>query len=202
MRGMLVVGEEILRLWAAILRGMVSPAVTVIRELSVGRWGLTRARAVARQAEGSRSAVRALVTALFGAKVEERKRAADVARRITEVSAEPLRSFADELMGLLGEIAVEESRTRWHLGLVVARVAHTPEQRRRAGRLMELLAQDESNVVRCSAVEGFALLACDEPELRDAAEEVVMQALREGSEAERCRAREGRRRLDAAPKNM
>lgn len=32
------------RLVAAILRIMVSPAVKVIRELGVGRWGLTRAR--------------------------------------------------------------------------------------------------------------------------------------------------------------
>jgi len=63
---------------------------------------------------------------------------------------------------------------------------------------MELLAQNESNVVRCSAVEGLTLLACDEPELRHSAEGTVMRALREGTPAERCRARQGRRRMDAA----
>ncbi len=68
------------RLVAAILRTMVSPAVKVIRELGVGRWGLTRARPAAREIEGSRSAVRAWVTALFAAEVELRKRVADVAR--------------------------------------------------------------------------------------------------------------------------
>jgi len=78
------------RLVAAILRTMVSPAVKVIRELGVGRWGLTRARPAAREIEGSRSAVRAWVTALFAAEVELRKRVADVARRMTEISAEPL----------------------------------------------------------------------------------------------------------------
>jgi len=67
---------------------------------------------------------------------------------------------------------------------------------------MELLAQDESNVVRCSAVEGLTLLACAEPELRDAAEGVAMQVLGEGTAAERCRARQGRRRMDAARREM
>ncbi len=111
---------------------------------------------------GDKSAVKALVSAMFGDDPELRKRAADVARRIAERDAAPLERFADELAGLLAEVPVEESRTRWHLGLVVARVAHTREQRLRAARLMELLMEDESNVARCSAVEGIALLACQE----------------------------------------
>lgn len=63
---------------------------------------------------------------------------------------------------------------------------------------MELLAADESNVVRCSGVEGIALLACGEPSLWGVAEEVVERALREGTKAERCRAREGKRRMERA----
>ena len=46
---------------------------------------------------------------------------------------------------------------------------------------MGLLAQDESNVVRCSAVEGIGLLALQEPSLRDEAEEMVERYLREGT---------------------
>ncbi len=71
----------------------------------------------------------------------------------------PLERYADELAGLLETLPVEESRTRWHLGLVVPRVAHTRVQRLRAARTMSLLTEDESNVVRCSAVEGIGLLA-------------------------------------------
>ena len=177
------------------LRGMRDAAAVLVEEMRSGRWGLARARVIARKVEASKRAVRALVAAIFGDETELRKRAADVARRVTERSAEPLWSYADELAGLLAEMPVEESRTRWHLGLVVARVAHTREQRWRAGRLMELLAQDESNVVRCSAVEGIAVLACEEGSLREVAEEMVERALREGTKAERCRAREGRRRM-------
>ncbi len=160
------------------------------------RWGLARAQATSRQIEGDTRAVRALVAAMFDDEPEMRKRASDVARRITDRATKPLERYADELAGLLAEVSVAESRTRWHLGLVVARVAHTREQRLRAARLMELLMEDESNVARCSAVEGIALLACQEASLREVAEEMMERALREGTLAMKCRAREGKRRLE------
>jgi hypothetical protein len=106
------------------------------------------------------------VRELFGEDVEVRKRAADVARRITERDGRLLEPYADELAGLLETVPVEESRTRWHLGLAVPRVAHTRMQRLRAARTMLLLAEDGSNVVRCSAVEGLGLLALQDASLR------------------------------------
>jgi hypothetical protein len=54
---------------------------------------------------------------------------------------------------------------------------------------MSLLAQDESNVVRCSAVEGLGLLAMQEASLRDDAEEMIERFLREGTKAMKSRAR-------------
>jgi hypothetical protein len=171
-----------------------------MRELNSGKWGLTRAREIARAVEADRSRVKALIESLFGDDAEIRKRAADVARRIVERDATPLERYVDELAGLLAEVSVEESRTRWHLGLVVAKTAHTREQRLRAARLMELLMEDESNVARCSAVEGIGLLACQEPSLREAAEEMVERALREGTLAMKCRAREAKRRMERTSK--
>ncbi|WP_263366329.1 hypothetical protein [Edaphobacter bradus] len=171
-----------------------------MRSLGEGTWGLERARQTAREIEGDRRAVKALVEAMFGDESETRKRAADVARRITEQDAAPLERYADELAGLLAEISVEESRTRWHLGLVVARVAHTREQRLRAARLMELLFEEESNVARCSAVEGMGLLAGQEASLREIAEEMIERSLREGTLAMKCRAREAKRRLEKVRK--
>lgn len=161
--------------------------------LEEGSWGLERARAEARKIEGSPGTIRHLVAALFADVPELRKRAADLARRITERDPAPLWPYADELAGLLAEIDPGESRTRWHLGLVVARVAHTQEQRLRAARMMELLAGDGSNVVRCSAIEGLGLLAAAESSLREIAAETIDRALRSGSKAEKCRAREARR---------
>jgi HEAT repeat protein len=159
------------------------------RQLRVARWGLPLARAIAGEIVGDMAGVHALVRELFGDDVEVRKRAADVARRITESDGGVLEAYADELAGLLETLPVEESRTRWHLGLVVPRVAHTRMQRLRAARTMSLLAEDESNVVRCSAVEGLGLLAMHEVSLRDEAEEMVEKFLREGTLAMKNRAR-------------
>lgn len=167
-------------------------------ELLKGQWGLARARAVARKVEHDSRAVKALTEAMFGDEAELRKRASDVARRITEQDSRPLERYADELAGLLAEVPVAESRARWHLGLVVARVAHTREQRLRAARLMELLMADESNVVRCSAIEGIGLLAVDEPSLRDIADEMILRALTTGTKAMKARARHAKRRLEKA----
>ncbi len=164
--------------------------------LSGGRWGLVRAREIARAVEIDRPAMKALIQSMFGDDAEIRKRAADVARRIVERDATPLKRYADELAGLLAEVSVEESRTRWHLGLVVAKVAHTREQRLRAARLMELLMEDESNVARCSALEGIGLLAMEESSLRSIAEEMIERALREGTLAMKCRARHAKRMLE------
>jgi hypothetical protein len=169
-----------------------------MRSFGEGRWGLARARETAREVEADPRAVKELMKAMFGDKAEIRKRAADVARRITEKDAAQLERYADELAGLLAEISVEESRTRWHLGLVVARVAHTREQRLRAARLMELMMEEKSNVARCSAVEGIGLLAIEESSLREVAEEMIARALQEGTLAMKCRAREAKRRMERA----
>jgi hypothetical protein len=154
---------------------------TLGAQLRSGAWGLARARGIAEEICGDKEGVRALVRELFGEDVEVRKRAADVARRITEKDARPLERYADELAGLLETLPVEESRTRWHLGLVVPQVAHSTVQRLRAARTMWLLTEDESNVVRCSAVEGMGLLALEEASLRDEAEEMIERYLREGT---------------------
>ena len=168
------------------------------RQLRGARWGLPLARSLAEEICDGKAGVRALVRELFGDDVEVRKRAADVARRITEVDAAPLEFYADELAGLLAEIPVEESRTRWHLGLVVARVAHTREQRLRAARLMELLMEEESNVARCSAIEGIGLLASEEPSLCGVAADMIARALREGTLAMKNRAKRAKKRLETA----
>jgi hypothetical protein len=169
----------------AILRRMGS----LRRQLRGPKWGLYLARKIAEEIGTDKFAVRALVRELFDDEIEVRKRAADVARRITEADGSLLGPYADEFAGLLETLPVEESRTRWHLGLVVPRVACTCAQRLRAARTMSLLAEDESNVVRCSAVEGMGLLALQEPSLRNEAEEMVERYLREGTVAMKSRAR-------------
>jgi hypothetical protein len=61
---------------------------------------------------------------------------------------------------------------------------------------MSLLAEDESNAVRCSAVEGLATLALTEDSLREEAEALVEQFLwKGGTPAMQVRARHAQKRL-------
>jgi hypothetical protein len=158
-------------------------------------WGLGQSRMLAREIGDYKPSLRALVGELFGEEVALRKRAADVARRITELDAAPLQRYADELAGLLESLPVDESQTRWHLALVVSRGAHTHVQRLRAARILSLLTEDESNALRCAAMEGMATLALSEPSLRDEAEALVEQFLWNGTPAMKARARHMQRRL-------
>src|SRR5258705_13202188 len=113
-------------------------------QLRGARWGLLLARSLAQEIAGdkarARVLVRALVRELFDEDVEVRKRAADVARRGTELDGRLLQPYADELAGLLETLPVEESRTRWDLGLVGPRGAHTRMQRLRAAPTKSLPA--------------------------------------------------------------
>ena len=70
----------------------------------------------------------------------------------------------------------------------------------RAARTMSLLAGDESNVVRCSAVEGLGLLALQEASLRDEAEEMIEKFLREGTLAMKSRSRHVKKKLEKTAK--
>jgi len=163
--------------------------------LRVRPWGLTQSRLLARVIGDYKPSLRALVGELFGEDVRLRKRAADVVRRITDEDRVPLERYADELAGLLESLPVEEPQTRWHLALAVSRVAHTQAQRLRAARILSLMVEDESNAVRCAAMEGMATLALSEPSLRDEVEALVEQFLCNGTPAMKARARHMQKRL-------
>jgi len=164
-------------------------------------WGLAIARAQAQHllaCPNRRQVARALVTCLLTEDRELRVRAADVARRMTESDAESLAPHAAELASILAEIPIPESRSRWHLGLVVARTARTPQQIRLAAEILWQLAEDKCNVVRCSAVEGLGLLAYRDRSLYSSVEPFLHRALLSGTPAMRVRARDALRRLQSS----
>jgi hypothetical protein len=160
--------------------------------LRTSTWGLGAARAHARNllASPARSrTARQLVTAMASSNPELRLRAADVARRITEKDPTLLAPHTADIAGILAEVPIEESRTRWHLGLVAARTAHAPAQIRLVAGLLWPLSRDKSNVVRCSAVEGLGLLALRDPSLRKSVTPYLEEAFATGTPAMRVRAR-------------
>jgi hypothetical protein len=155
-------------------------------------WGLAAARAQAHRLlvhQDRRRPARELIAALITGNPEQRVRAADVARRITERDIDFLAPHAAEIASILAETPIAQSRTRWHLGLVAARSARTSQQIRLAAEILWQLAEDRSNVVRCSAVEGLGLLARRDPSLRSNVEPFLHQALLTGTPAMRVRAR-------------
>jgi hypothetical protein len=156
-------------------------------------WGLDEARAQAQRQLAQRDrrrTARRLVTAMSSSDQEQRLRAADVARRITERDIDLLAPHAAEIASILADTPIAESRARWHLGLVAARSARTPQQIRLAAAILWQFAEDKSNVVRCSAVEGLGLLARRDPSLRSTVEPFLHQALLIGTPAMRVRARD------------
>jgi hypothetical protein len=155
-------------------------------------WGLDEARAQAQRLlaqQDRRRPARELIAALITSNPDQRVRAADVARRITERDVDFLAPHAAELASILADTPIAESRTRWHLGLVAARSARTPQQIRLAAAILWQLAEDKSNVVRCSAVEGLGLLARRDASLRSTVEPFLHQALLTGTCAMQVRAR-------------
>jgi hypothetical protein len=167
-------------------------AMTALNLLKPAWWGLDQARTQAQRLlarKDRRRTARQLVSALITNDPDQRVRAADVARRITELDTEFLASHAAELASILAETPIHESRARWHLGLVVSRSARTPQQIRLAAEILWQLSEDKSNVVRCSAVEGLGLLARRDRSLRPTVEPYLHHALVTGTPAMRVRAR-------------
>lgn len=168
---------------------------------SPGAWGLNRARNVAAilmSYPDQAQARRELLRWAMSENPETRKRAADTARRISEKDCTLLQASAAQFAAILAETPPAESRTRWHLGLVVARTARSASEIATAAELMWLLTEDRSNVVRCSAVEGLGLLALRSSDVREQAEPYLHTALRSGTPAMKCRAREALAKLRTA----
>jgi hypothetical protein len=109
-------------------------------------WGLDEARAQAQRllAQQDRRLARQLVAAISTSNPEQRVRAADVARRVTERDVDFLVPHAAEIASILADTPIAESRTRWHLELVAARSARPPQQIRLAAEILWQLAEGKS----------------------------------------------------------
>lgn len=156
--------------------------------LERGPWRLRRAQEAAARVLANPKLVQILLRDLFSDDAALRWRAADTARRVTDKQPALLEPYADDLIGLFSESGEDNWRTRAHLGLVVARIAHSRSLQMRAAGLLRPLYYDSSNVVRCTAIEGLGLLAKHEPALWPQVEPLLEEALATGTLAMRNRA--------------
>jgi hypothetical protein len=167
--------------------------------LTKGAWGLPRAKEAAARVLTQKTLTKPLVQALLSDDAVLRHRASDTARRVTEKAPALLESYAEALIGLFSESAPHHAednwRTRAHLGLVCARIAHTRPQRLRVAGLLMPLYRDPSNMVRCTSIEGLGILARQEPSLRSQCEAIAEEALATGTLAMKDRARHALARL-------
>ena len=152
---------------------------------------MPRAKAAAERIFAKPALIAALMRALLSDDASLRQPAADTARRITERSPELLTPHAEKLIGAFAASEEDNWRTRAHLGLVAARIARSRSQRLRVAGLLMPLYYDPSNVVRCTAIEGLAILAKAEPSLRPQFEAIAEESLATGTLAMKNRAHHG-----------
>jgi len=116
-----------------------------------------------------------------------RMRAADAAEKVTVARPELLKSYKQELLGLLGE--TEQIELRWHLALMVPRLELTRPERERAAATLQRYLEDRSSIVKTFALQGLADLARQDSNLREPALQALEESLRTGTAAMKARAR-------------
>lgn len=155
------------------------------------RWRTPQIKELARELLGEpnrKAVIRNLMEALFEEDRVLRETAAHLARWMTEKEPDLLSAYADELIGLLASTPLEEKWGRCYLGLIASKSASDKRQRLRVAELMRRLWEDDQNVVRCTAIDGFARVAIAEPSLQEEAKMMIEQARRHGTPAMRARA--------------
>jgi HEAT repeat protein len=122
-----------------------------------------------------------------------RMRAADAMEKATVCAPELLRPFKRELLGLMEEATQQE--VRWHLALMVSRLALTAAERRRAVAALRTYLEDRSSIVKTFAMQGLADLAVQDGTLREETVELLRVLTRTGTAAMRARGRKLLQRL-------
>jgi hypothetical protein len=116
-----------------------------------------------------------------------RMRAADAAEKATRTEPGLLMPYKRELLGLLTEAVQQE--LRWHLALMVPRLALNAKERELAASLLGRYLQDRSSIVKTFSLQGLAELAQDDPSLRPTVIEILRAATRSGTPAMKARSR-------------
>lgn len=116
-----------------------------------------------------------------------RMRAADAAEKVTVTRPELLKPHKQEFLGLLAE--AEQIELRWHLALMVPRLALNAPERQRAAASLQRYLEDRSSIVKTFALQGLADLARRDPRLRELARRNCEESLRTGTAAMKARAR-------------
>ncbi len=116
-----------------------------------------------------------------------RMRAADAAEKVTRKNHEWLEPYKKELLGLMAEAGQQE--LRWHLAVMIPRLALSANERQRAISSLNEYLDDRSSIVKTFALQGMADLAETAPDLRPGVVEILREAPRTGTAAMKARSR-------------
>jgi hypothetical protein len=116
-----------------------------------------------------------------------RMRAADAAEKISVQEPGLLAPFKAELLGLLVE--AEQQELRWHLALMIPRLALTKKERQCATEGLRRYLEDRSSIVKTFALQGLTELAAVDRSLLPEVRETLEAAECAGTPAMRARAR-------------
>ncbi|MGA3373992.1 MAG: hypothetical protein ABSC48_19805 [Terracidiphilus sp.] len=157
--------------------------------------GWTNADAVAAMREffaqrsPRRAAIRELMKELLSESPFDRRCAADLARRVSEREPGILKEYAGVLIDLAAQLPLDQWQARGYVTLAATRNASTHAERMRLATPVRVMLDDERIALRAIALEAFAVLAAAEPELREEAMLLLERCRRNGTCAERSRAR-------------
>jgi hypothetical protein len=164
------------------------PAKNILELLKGGdRRSIGHSREVATMVSKNPQLFPDLIVGLWSKDVLIRMRAADAAEKVSQRSPELLAPYRKELLGLLRE--TKEQELRWHLAVMVPRLALNSNQRQRAKSLLNRYLQDRSSIVKTFALQGLADLARNDASIRDAVIEILREARRSGTPAMKARSR-------------
>jgi hypothetical protein len=128
-----------------------------------------------------------LIECLWNEDAIVRMRAADAAEKVSAVRPELLKPHKRELLGLLVE--VEQIELRWHLAVMVPRMALDAQERACAAETLKRYLEDRSSIVKTFALQGLADLARQDGRLRGTVRDALEVSLRTGTAAMKARAR-------------
>ena len=128
-----------------------------------------------------------LIAGLWSEETVVRMRAADATEKVTRISTQILDVYKEELLGLLAETTDKE--LRWHLAVIVPRLALNAKERQRAAAFLQLYLEDPSSLVKTFALEGLADLSMNDASLRKQVLEILHESARNGTAAMKARSR-------------
>jgi hypothetical protein len=136
-----------------------------------------------------KTAIRELIRELCSDDPFDHRCAAELARLVSRREPGILAAYGDILAEVAAGLPMEEWQARGYVIVAAAHNAMTRPQRLRLLPLVRARLAEDRIAVRAMALEAFAILAANEPELRDEAMEMLEAARHDAAIAMRCRAK-------------